>query len=73
MSTTTAVRDQFINALHAWLTSGITQAPFGDRFLDDTGANSGNRGRPVVGGNLALVSVVDNKTFEDIIRGSKTA
>ncbi|KAL1712103.1 DUF1793-domain-containing protein [Schizophyllum commune] len=56
LSTTTAVRDQFISALHAWLTSGITQAPFGDRFLDDTGANSGNRGRPVVGGNLALVS-----------------
>ncbi|KAL1665396.1 hypothetical protein GGF50DRAFT_126410 [Schizophyllum commune] len=56
LSTTAVVRDQFINALHAWLTSGITQAPFGDRFLDDTGANSGNRGRPVVGGNLALVS-----------------
>ncbi|KAI5899416.1 DUF1793-domain-containing protein [Schizophyllum commune H4-8] len=54
LSTTSAVRDQFITALHAWLTSGITQAPFGDRFLDDTGANSGNRGRPVVGGNLAL-------------------
>ncbi|KAL1733166.1 hypothetical protein EV714DRAFT_282162 [Schizophyllum commune] len=72
MSTTTAVRDQFINALHGWLTSGITQAPFGDRFLDDTGANSGNRGRPVVGGNLALVSMASNKTFEDISRGSKT-
>ncbi|KAL1761754.1 hypothetical protein FB107DRAFT_286008 [Schizophyllum commune] len=71
--TYTQIRDQFITALHSWLTSGITQAPFGDRFLDGTGANSGNRGRPVVGGNLALVSVVDNKTFEDIIRGSKTA
>lgn len=55
MGTTTAVRDQFIEALHAWLTSGITQAPFGDRFMDDNGANSGNRGRPVVGGNLALM------------------
>ncbi|KAL1676966.1 DUF1793-domain-containing protein [Schizophyllum commune] len=58
LSTTTAVRDQFITALHSWLTSGITQAPFGDRFLDDTGANSDNRGRPVVGGNLALVSLI---------------
>ncbi|KAF7330322.1 Glutaminase A [Mycena venus] len=45
-TTSTAVRDTFISKLHNWLTSGLTSVPFGDRFLDDTGATSPNRARP---------------------------
>ncbi|KIK64768.1 hypothetical protein GYMLUDRAFT_240730 [Collybiopsis luxurians FD-317 M1] len=53
----TSVRNSFINAIHSWLTSGITSTPFGDRFEDDTGINSPNENRPVVGGNLALLLI----------------
>lgn len=51
-----SVRDSYITKLSDWLKSGITSIPFGDRFLDDTGATSPNQARPVVGGNFALVS-----------------
>ncbi|KAE9407196.1 DUF1793-domain-containing protein [Gymnopus androsaceus JB14] len=55
MTTSTSVQNGFIDAIRSWLSSGLTSTPFGDRFEDDTGANSGNEARPVVGGNLALL------------------
>ncbi|KAF9067643.1 hypothetical protein BDP27DRAFT_1448939 [Rhodocollybia butyracea] len=60
MTTSAAVQTSFIDAIHSWLSSGLTSTPFGDRFEDDTGINSSNENRPVVGGNLALL--LSNKT-----------
>lgn len=54
MTASTSVQNDFINAIHSWLSSGLTSTPFGDRFEDNTGANSANEARPVVGGNLAV-------------------
>ncbi|KAF7375163.1 DUF1793-domain-containing protein [Mycena sanguinolenta] len=59
-TTSTAVRDAFISKLHNWLTSGLTNIPFGDRFLADTGTTSTNMARPVVGGVFILASVFES-------------
>ncbi|KAJ7481103.1 hypothetical protein B0H11DRAFT_1232531 [Mycena galericulata] len=56
-TTSAAVRDAFITKLYNWLTSGLTSIPFGDRFLDDTGASSTNMARPFVGGVFALLVI----------------
>ncbi|KAF5369606.1 hypothetical protein D9757_010466 [Collybiopsis confluens] len=56
-TTSTSVRDDFISAIHSWLSSGLTSTPYGDRFEDDSGSNSPNKNRPVVGGNLALLLI----------------
>jgi hypothetical protein len=55
LTTSASVRSDFISAVYSWLSSGLTSTPFGDRFEDDTGINSSNENRPVVGGNLALL------------------
>lgn len=57
MTASTSVQNDFINAIHSWLSSGLTSTPFGDRFEDNTGANSANEARPVVGGYFSSLLV----------------
>ncbi|KAJ7772994.1 DUF1793-domain-containing protein [Mycena maculata] len=59
-TTSTAVRDTFFTKVYNWLTSGLTDIPFGDRFLDGTGATSSNQARPVVGSVFALRTPLAN-------------
>lgn len=68
MTTSTSVQNSFIDAIHSWLSSGLTSTPFGDRFEDDTGANSANEARPVVGGNLAVCFSLGSKEPGHLIR-----
>ena len=58
ISTTTAVRDLFISSVRKYAADGQSSQPLGDWYETTNGAVEGFRARPVVGGHLALVSVL---------------
>ncbi|KIP02118.1 hypothetical protein PHLGIDRAFT_112413 [Phlebiopsis gigantea 11061_1 CR5-6] len=56
ISTTTAVRDLFITAVHNYAADGLSSQPLGDWYETLDGSVEGFRARPVVGGHLALLA-----------------
>ena len=55
ISTTTDVRDLFINAVSKYAADGLNAQPLGDWYETLNGDVEGFRARPGVGGHLALV------------------
>ncbi|EIW84808.1 DUF1793-domain-containing protein [Coniophora puteana RWD-64-598 SS2] len=53
--TENAVRDAMINAVHPYISDGQNDMPFGDWYDTHSGDSIDFRGRPVVGGHLALL------------------
>ena len=62
------VRDMFIDDIHAYMTNGLNNVPFSDKFWTeskmgrdgkhhDIGTHDGYRARPVVGGHFALLAM----------------
>lgn len=57
------IRDMLINDVHAFLTNGLNDVPFSDKFFvknkatDVEGHWDGYKNRPVVGGHLALLAL----------------
>jgi hypothetical protein len=57
-----SVKSLFVNDLHAFISNGLNDGPFGDRWFTGggtgvTGGSYGFRNRPVVGGEWALLAV----------------
>lgn len=57
------VRDMFVDDVHAFISNGQSNIPFGDRFFVSTNGSDGAgtwdsyRARPVVGGHFALMAL----------------
>lgn len=57
----------FIDDIHQFLTNGLNDAPFSDRFLvrgSRAGQSDGFRARPVVGGHFAILALGGSSTVQ---------
>jgi len=53
--TDNTVRDTMVNAVHRYISDGQNDVPLGDWYDTHSGDSIDFRGRPVVGGHLALL------------------
>ncbi|EIW76463.1 DUF1793-domain-containing protein [Coniophora puteana RWD-64-598 SS2] len=55
--TDTTVRNNLIDSVYAYIADGKNNMPFSDWYDTESGASSGFRARPVVGGHLAILAL----------------